>query len=532
MKEQSNSPWQWSIWQPLVLGVVLALGMLIGFRMNSSGTSSNSYQKPSTDVGQIEEILRKVEVRYVDEVPREELIQAAIDGILERLDPHSSYIKKENLEDVNDSLNGSFVGIGIEFLTRRDTIIVLTVIPEGPSEGSGLLAGDKIISIGDSIVSGQNKSNESIRQAFKGKKGEIARVVVLRNGELMKIDIERDQVPLESLDAAYMIDSRVGYFKLSRFSATTYDEFINALQPMAEEQNLDDLIIDLRGNSGGYLREAVRVLNQLFSQKRLLVFTDGRIVGKREYNSDGRMIFDIDQVIILIDEGSASASEIVAGAIQDWDRGVLIGRRTYGKGLVQEQYPLRDSSAVRLTVSRYYTPSGRSIQKNYDDLDDYLKEIESRFETGEISNDSTLIAQSDSTKFYTSNGRVVYGGGGISPDIYIPIDSIDLDAMVSSISAHSRDFAVDYAEGKVAPQSLENWLKRSLKEMPLDDLLRSYASEVNGGIIPQLDNQQSRRVRISLKAALAYRYFGAKGSIQVNNQYDVIVKRAIEEAKK
>jgi carboxyl-terminal processing protease len=375
--------------------------------------------------GRVEELIRYVEARYVDEVDKEELTATAIQSILDKLDPHSSYIPSKELQEVNDQLDGDFDGIGIEFFILDDTLLVVTPLAGGPSEAVGIMAGDKIVMIEDSIVAGKDKNVREITGMLRGKKGTDVRIGVLRGsqGNLLEFTITRDAIPMNSVDVGMMLDEKTGYIRLSRFSAKTYEEFMKALEPLVEEHKMEDLVIDLRGNPGGYLQQATRILSQLFKEKqKLLVFTEGRKTGRNEYNTSGMPFFDVNNIVVLIDEGSASASEIVAGAIQDRDRGVIVGRRSFGKGLVQEQYELSDGSALRLTVAKYYTPSGRSIQKPYDDKEDYAHDFMDRMESGELSGEKDAEV-TDSTQYHTTNGHVVYGGGGIIPDVFVPLDT-------------------------------------------------------------------------------------------------------------
>jgi carboxyl-terminal processing protease len=324
---------------------------------------------------------------------------------------------------VNEELSGKFEGVGIQFTLLNDTIFVVTPISGGPADLLGVLAGDKIVQIEDSIVAGIGLTTDDVIDKLKGSKGSKVKIGVQRgkNKKVISYTITRDVIPLYSVDAAYMIDDQTGYVKVNRFSSTTYQEYMAAIEKMVGE-GLQNVIIDLRGNPGGYLTAATKMLDQMFEERKLLVYTKGRTYSRNDYKSTGRQLFPIDKIVVLIDEGSASASEILAGAVQDHDRGVIIGRRSFGKGLVQEQYDLSDGSALRLTVARYYTPSGRCIQKSYEDMDAYGEESYNRFKKGELmSQDSIHLG--DTTKYYTAKNRVVYGGGGIMPDVFIPIDT-------------------------------------------------------------------------------------------------------------
>lgn len=409
-----------NIWLPLLLSFILVVGMLLGFKLQDGDAQTRNLSgKP----GAIEELLRLVESKYVDETNREELVETAINNILKELDPHSSYIPASRLQAVNEELDGKFEGVGIQFTLLNDTIFVVTPISGGPADKLGVLAGDKIVMIEDSAVTGIDLTTDDVIDKLKGEKGSKVKIGIQRgkSKKIINYTITRDVIPLYSVDAAYMLNEATGYIKVNRFSGTTHEEFMTALEKMVNN-GLQNLVIDLRGNPGGYLTAATKMLDQLFEERKLLVYTEGRTYARNNYKSTGRQLFPLDKVAVLIDEGSASASEILAGAVQDHDRGAIIGRRSFGKGLVQEQYNLSDGSALRLTVARYYTPSGRSIQKSYDDMDAYGEEAYNRFKNGELVNqDSVSVA--DTTKFYTAEGRVVYGGGGIMPDVFIPIDT-------------------------------------------------------------------------------------------------------------
>ncbi|MFK7947351.1 MAG: S41 family peptidase [Saprospiraceae bacterium] len=409
-----------NIWLPLLLSFILVIGMLLGFKIQDGDAQTQSLSgKP----GSIEELLRLIESKYVDETNREELVETAINNILKELDPHSSYIPAARLQAVNEELDGKFEGVGIQFTVLNDTIFVVTPISGGPADKLGVLTGDKIVMIEDSVVAGIEITTDGVIDKLKGKKGSKVKIGIQRgkNKKIIDYTITRDVIPLYSVDAAYMLNEATGYIKVNRFSGTTYREFMEKLEAMTND-GLQNLVIDLRGNPGGYLTAATKMLDQLFEERRLLVYTEGRTYARNNYKSTGRQLFPLDKVAVLIDEGSASASEILAGAVQDHDRGAIIGRRSFGKGLVQEQYDLSDGSALRLTVARYYTPSGRSIQKPYDDMDAYGEEAYNRFKNGELMNQDS-VSVGDTTKFYTAEGRVVYGGGGIMPDVFIPIDT-------------------------------------------------------------------------------------------------------------
>ncbi len=370
-------------------------------------------------------LLRLVDSYYVDTTNVESLTEKAIVEVLSELDPHSVYISKEEVEKMNEPLKGSFEGIGISFNIFKDTLMVLTTIPGGPSEKVGLRAGDRILNVDGKEVAGIGLKNSDVFDMLRGDKGTKVELKIKRKkiAELLDFTIIRDKIPIHSLDASYMINEETGYIKLNRFSATTIDEFMTAFEELQKE-DLKNLILDLRGNGGGYLKAAIELADQFLGSYKMVVYTEGINNKRREYRASIDGEFEQGKLVVLIDEGSASASEIVSGAVQDWDRGVVIGRRSFGKGLVQQPFMLSDGSMVRLTTAHYYTPSGRCIQKPYENgVDDYRKDYITRFETGELFSEDSV--HQDETKIFETltNGRKVFGGGGVMPDIFVPMDT-------------------------------------------------------------------------------------------------------------
>lgn len=526
-----------SIWLPLLFAIVLVAGMMIGMRMQANApslvTSPEELNAMPAGQGKVEELLRYVEAKYVDDIDREVLLQEVIDELLARLDPHSSYISAESLREVNEQLEGNFDGIGVEFMVLDDTVVVIAPLVGGPSEEAGIMAGDKIVEIADSVIAGVKLAASDVIKLMRGEKGSVVKIGVLRDGEskTRHFSITRDEIPMNSVDVAYMLNDKVGYIKVNRFSATTYEEFMRALEDLVEQSGMEDLVLDLRQNPGGYLQQATNMLSQIFRQKdRLLVYTEGRAVNRSDYSSTGRVFFDIEDIVVLIDEGSASASEIVAGAIQDHDRGVIVGRRSFGKGLVQEQYRLRDGSALRLTVARYFTPSGRSIQKPYGDRDAYQQEMLGRYESGELqSADKMLVV--DSTAFYTDNGRVVFGGGGISPDVFVPIDTAIVNNSYLQLQQYLPQFIFQYiktAEAELRAYSMSDFMSSYQVSAALMGEFIAYGkskgAELDGPLSPAVD----RAMRHLLKARLAKYLFESEGFYRVWNQEDAVVREALK----
>lgn len=544
VKNNEDNQKKYSVWLPLIFALVLVVGMLLGMKLQnfqgsnylSSDSASDHAVVSKVETGRIEELLRYIDARYVDKVERQELEDKIIKSIVKELDPHSNYITAKQLREVNEQLEGNFEGVGIEFMILDDTILVVAAIPGGPSEQVGIMAGDKLIKIEDSLVAGIDIEVSGVVEKLRGERGTDVNVSILRPGDaaLKDFKITRDEIPLESVDVGYMLDPETGYIKVSRFSATTYREFMEELERMAEKEGLKNLVIDLRQNPGGYLQEATNILSQLFSDRdKLLVYTEGRTVHRNDYETTGKNFFKIDDVCVLIDEGSASASEILAGAVQDWDRGTVIGRRSFGKGLVQEQYRLKDGSALRLTVARYYTPSGRSIQKSYSNKEDYDKDLSSRYSSGELySKDSIDIA--DTTKYYTANKRVVYGGGGIMPDIFLPLDSTLLNDYYIQLRQLLPQYTyrfVDANKGRFG-ETLDEFLTNyKVTDDALEDFI-NYAEEKGTARNNKSLATCKNAVKNILKARIARNLFGEVGFYAVLNSADPVVQKALQTIKK
>lgn len=401
----------------------IVLGLICLFSLNPADL--NAQEKVQQNQLKFGRLLRLVDSYYVDTANIDQLTEKAVIHLLGELDPHSVYISKEEVQRMNEPLEGNFEGIGISFNIFKDTLLVVTTIPGGPSEKVGLRAGDRITEVDGKNIAGKGLKNSDVFDMLRGKKGTSVEIKVHRRstGEILDFKIIRDEIPIYSLDASFMINKNTGYIKLNKFAATTTEEFTEAMVEL-EEQNIQNLILDLRGNGGGYLKTAIEISDQFLKNEKLVVYTNGVNETQREYNATSRGVFEKGNLVVLINESSASASEIVSGAVQDWDRGVIVGRRSFGKGLVQKPFFLTDGSVVRLTTAHYYTPSGRCIQKPYQEgIDEYRRDYLERLSTGELfSRDSILLA--DSLKYKTLvNERIVYGGGGVMPDIFVPMDT-------------------------------------------------------------------------------------------------------------
>lgn len=406
---------------PVWFALVMIAGVLLGYWLNTHSSGLGIFKSQGS--GKLNQVLQYVQKNYVDTIGKSRLEEKAITGLLESLDPHSTYISAAEFHDATDPLLGSFEGIGVQFRIESDTVTVILPIANGPSEKLGIKAGDRIVKIEGKNVAGIKISTTDVMRKLKGPKGTEVRVSIFRRGvkDLIDYTITRDVIPTYSMDIAYIVEPGIGYIKLNNFSATTHDEVHAALEQL-KENGMKKLILDLRSNGGGYLTAAVDLADEFLPKGRMIVYTKGENHAREDYFSDGQGLFEEGALLVMIDEFSASAAEIVTGAIQDNDRGIVLGRRSFGKGLVQEQLNLKDGSAVRLTVARYYTPSGRCIQKPYKDgLDKYNSDYYHRFMNGELEH-ADSIKFPDSLKFKTLSGKIVYGGGGIMPDIFTPIE--------------------------------------------------------------------------------------------------------------
>lgn len=504
------------------------------FGISAQYSRSNSASRQQQKLLMVENIVNNL---YVDNVDEEKIVENAVRGILENLDPHSSYSTKEGTTSSQETMQGSFSGIGIQFNMQKDTLYVVQTIAGGPSEKVGILPGDRFIAVDDSIIAGRKLKNTDIMKRLRGPKGTKVNITVKResNAELLEFRITRDDIPLNSIDAVYMADGKTGYIRLSRFAATSYKEFKDAITKL-KKQGMQQLILDLTDNGGGYMQIAAQIANEMLNRGNLIVYTQGRKSPRQNLNADGSGTFRTQKVVVMINQFSASASEILSGAVQDWDRGVVVGRRSFGKGLVQREFLLPDSSSFRLTIARYYTPSGRNIQKPYvkGDREDYDKDIIDRYNHGELqSADSIHFA--DSLKHTTLRlHRTVYGGGGIMPDVFVPLDTTQYTDYHRRLVAKGiiPQFALRYVDKNRADLKAQYPdAQKFIKEFTVtDEMLNNL---VDAGKAEKVDFDKSQfakskeMLRTFVKAAIANDLFSTGAYFQIVNEQNDIYKEAL-----
>jgi len=521
---------KWAIRLPIIITSAVAVGVLLGANFTTS-------DHPSGDINQslfkFREVLGYIDRNYVDEVNTDELVETAVVNMLEKLDPHTVYIPKEEVTLAQSQLQGNFEGIGIEFNIFKDTLYVVTPLSGGPSEKVGLQAGDKIVAVNGENMAGVGLNTRKVFDKLRGPKGSEVKLDILRGkGTPLAFTIIRDKIPQASVDVAYMVNREVGFIKVSRFTVTTYDEFYAAMEKLID-QGMQKLVLDLTGNPGGYLDKAVSMVDELLPGNNMIVYTKGK---EARYNDEYRAVkkglFEKGAIVVMIDQGSASASEIVAGALQDNDRALIVGRRSFGKGLVQMPINLTDGSELRLTISRYYTPSGRSIQKPYEGKDkEYSEDLNDRYEQGEL-----FVADSihvnDTLEYATTKGRKVYGGGGIVPDVFVAIDTTQTSGYLTKLytSNSLREFTFKYYDSN----------RKKFEKMGLDEFLTGF--EVTDKMLEDLNKlakentveftaaefaKSKELIKIHVKAQIARSNWGEEGFFPVFNQADEIFLEAL-----
>ncbi|PLX17871.1 MAG: peptidase S41 [Salinivirgaceae bacterium] len=523
----------------IAIPTIIAISILTGVLVHKYFfQTKHIVQGQASEISKVDELLRKITIDYVDHVDYDSLQEVALPKILKNLDPHSSYIPAKLKEEVDAPMQGAFDGIGVQFNIRKDTVMVIKPIVGGPSEKVGILGGDRIVKVNDTIIAGIKISTREVMRRLKGKRGTKVKVSIKRRGtdELLDFIVIRDKIPLYSVDISYMINANTGYIKVHNFSRNTYGEFMQAANKL-KAMGMKNLVIDLRGNGGGIMESAIRMADEFLDPGKLIVYTQGNNRRKREYRASGQTFLKNIDVAILMDEWSASASEIFAGALQDNDVGTIVGRRSFGKGLVQEPYYFKDGSELRLTVARYYTPTGRSIQKPYvnGDEDSYREDITQRYLNGEfMEQDSIQFA--DSLKFTTPGGKIVYGGGGIMPDVFVPVDTTAGSDFLYSIrrKGYMYSFAYDYTDKNRQELSGYDDYKKVRQFLQKDNIFKKFlAFAAKKGIKPKGDDLKKSRevIEIQVEGLVVRNIIGDDGFYPIIHEIDNTLEKALESFK-
>lgn len=522
------------IWLPLLLALAVVMGMILGFALKKNQAPTTLFF-PNSSSDKVESVIKLIQDEYVDTVSAAKLEEKAVEAIAKDLDPHTVYIPADKVAEVNEPLDGEFSGIGIHFNMTNDTVVVISTVPGGPSEKVGIQPGDRIVTVNGKTIAGVKMNQDSIVKKLRGPNGSTVKIGVKRNEvkELIDFTITRGNIPIYSIDASYMINGWIGYIKIARFARTTYQEFMEATSKLHKE-GMKGMILDLRGNTGGYLDQAVQIANEFLPAGKLIVYTQGKARPRQNLYSDGKTSCMNDKLVILIDEFSASASEILAGALQDNDKGTIVGRRSFGKGLVQEQIPLPDKSALRLTVARYYTPTGRSIQKHYDygSEEQYYMDISNRYRHGEFEQ-ADSIKFADSLKYVTPGGKVVYGGGGIMPDVFVPLDTVGINRYFRIVSAKNLIYRYAFSITDSKRATLQKYKTAKDIEAYLNTLgllkgFEAYARKNNVTPKPGELKASGKIIETQLKAYIARDILDNDGFYPIISEIDNTLQKAIE----
>lgn len=518
------------VWLPALFALVMVAGMYLGYRLRENTNTAGSFFRMEKK-SPLQEVLDLVRLKYVDPINTDTLGDDAIREMLMHLDPHSVFIPASDLKNTNADLMGNFDGIGVEFQVFSDTVNVVNVLKGGPSDKAGLQAGDKLISADGKPLTKPNIQSEDIRVLLRGPRDSKVELGIIRGGKEIKVTVTRGRIPLPALDAAYMIEPGTGFIRISKFSETTYEEFMQSLEKL-QAQGMKKLILDLRSNGGGLLNEAIDMADEFLDDNKLIVYTEGNKVPRQDYRARRMGLFEKGDLVLLMDESSASASEVLAGALQDWDRATIVGRRSFGKGLVQEQYQLGDGSALRITVARYYTPLGRSIQKPYDKgVKIYQEEVSERFHNGEILRADTAYAVNG--KIYnTKAGKKLYGGGGITPDVVVPIDTALYAPVLSELYVKNTisNFVYNYylsnkkeLDALKGPSDLAGYLSNKALLPLLVEFARKDSIQV-----PSLNTIQQNELERRTRNLLARQIWRNEGYFELSNATDPMVQQALK----
>ena len=526
---------KFKLWLPLIFEELFAAGIYVGMRLNEPFKNNRSFFSFRTgQFNKLNDVINYINNEYVDTVNQKKLVESTIEDMLHQLDPHSAYIPSDELQAMNEPLEGNFDGIGVEFHIQEDTIMVVSAVTGGPSELLGIQAGDRIIKVDDKNVAHINISSSQVMQALRGPSGTKVKVTIFRktNGQTRDYQIVRGKIPIYSVDVAYMLNKETGYIKVSHFAERTYEEYLDGFMKL-KEKGMKNLVLDLRGNPGGYLKTAIQIADEFLPDKKLVVYTQGRSRSKESFYASERGFFETGALVVMVDEGSASASEIVAGALQDWDRATVVGRRSFGKGLVQEQSEFPDGSAIRLTIARYYTPTGRCIQKSYEGgYENYENELYERLKKGELlSSDSIHFA--DSLKFKTPGGKIVYGGGGIMPDEFVAMDTTGSSVYYGDVNSRGliNQFAYNYLDkNRSAFEKFKTFDEFNSQFTTNDQIFDQFLSFAGKNGVPLDDkgaNISGAIIRVQIKALIARQIWKNDGFYPVVHTLDVALRKTL-----